>query len=547
MTISLSRIDIACGSDVTTDSKSVAISDTSKLDQQFSTLLEQSKESFPAPDWSLDDSADKDASSNNNDTTADDQEIYAIIASQTTVQIDTMQMRSATEDSDTINSSEDYVGLLLEKDSSLMENSNIKSKIYNDYFCKDDNIGSEKEVISNGKQNNNKFIILPLTNNLSGAHMYSDIVDKANFSKKNNDIENGGFLNTKIDVEPAIIGNILNTNFNRNINISIVGNVSLNEMPVISEKNLCDYKDNEIKQDVLKQDFSDTGNNIPLDMHEPEKLHFHSALKIDTTSVHNDILFDRSQENAIMTPSKDGNSADKDITNTNIINNHSLPRESKNNYEIFTSKNYNIPYLREELRPLYFVGKPTGDNNKNISNDIYGKEKIDNYSSRQNFIYTKPANLPSTLNMVVSTSDKSSVHVQIIRSEDNLSALSLQGTDEATTEALKQTRHELINHLDTAGIQSVNVKITVLPPDTGNITGDQGNFNNGYGSDSYSGQQNQQNNHQQGRSSQMDNFVESSASSMHSETEASKMIENVTSSNYPSPTGLIRHGINISV
>lgn len=184
MTISLSRIDIACGSDVTTDSKSVAISDTSKLDQQFSTLLEQSKESFPAPDWSLDDSADKDASSNNNDTTADDQEIYAIIASQTTVQIDTMQMRSATEDSDTINSSEDYVGLLLEKDSSLMENSNIKSKIYNDYFCKDDNIGSEKEVISNGKQNNNKFIILPLTNNLSGAHMYSDIVDKANFSKK---------------------------------------------------------------------------------------------------------------------------------------------------------------------------------------------------------------------------------------------------------------------------------------------------------------------------------------------------------------------------
>ena len=78
-----------------------------------------------------------------------------------------------------------------------------------------------------------------------------------------------------------------------------------------------------------------------------------------------------------------------------------------------------------------------------------------------------------TLTMTVRTSDDTSVHVQLDRSAEGLSALSLQGQDDGTTEALQKTHHVLARQLDEAGLHPGAMKIDVLPTDSGQMAGGQ--------------------------------------------------------------------------
>lgn len=78
-----------------------------------------------------------------------------------------------------------------------------------------------------------------------------------------------------------------------------------------------------------------------------------------------------------------------------------------------------------------------------------------------------------TLTMTVMTADSTSVHVQLDRSAEGLSALSLQGQDDGTTEALQKTHHDLVRQLDEAGLPSGLMKIDVLPADAGHMAGGQ--------------------------------------------------------------------------
>ncbi len=78
-----------------------------------------------------------------------------------------------------------------------------------------------------------------------------------------------------------------------------------------------------------------------------------------------------------------------------------------------------------------------------------------------------------TLSMTVMTSDEAPVHVQINRSAEGLSALSLQGRDDGTTEVLQKTHHVLAKQLDEAGLHGSTMKIDVLPADSGQMAGGQ--------------------------------------------------------------------------
>ncbi|WP_143280675.1 hypothetical protein [Bombella intestini] len=78
-----------------------------------------------------------------------------------------------------------------------------------------------------------------------------------------------------------------------------------------------------------------------------------------------------------------------------------------------------------------------------------------------------------TLTMTVTTADSTSVHVQLDRSAAGMSALSLQGQDDGTTEALQKTHHVLARQLDEAGLHAGLMKIDVLPADAGHMAGGQ--------------------------------------------------------------------------
>ncbi len=78
-----------------------------------------------------------------------------------------------------------------------------------------------------------------------------------------------------------------------------------------------------------------------------------------------------------------------------------------------------------------------------------------------------------TLTMTVMTADSTPVHVQLDRSAAGLSALSLQGQDDGTTEALQKTHHVLARELDEAGLHASLMKIDVLPADAGHMAGGQ--------------------------------------------------------------------------
>lgn len=188
----------------------------------------------------------------------------------------------------------------------------------------------------------------------------------------------------------------------------------------------------------------------------------------------------------------------------------------------------------------------TGQSHSHITPELT-HHNSDAFISGDNNIPGKIGHLPSNLNVTVTTADKVPVHIQITKVEDNLAALSFQGTDEATTEVLKQTRHDLINHLDMAGISSTGVKITVLPPDTSNMSGDNrgGGLNNGSGFSGFSGQQNQQNSSNRGQNSQTINSIEPSSTSVHNGIQVIKT-GNAEQKNLHASADLIHRGINIS-
>lgn len=72
-----------------------------------------------------------------------------------------------------------------------------------------------------------------------------------------------------------------------------------------------------------------------------------------------------------------------------------------------------------------------------------------------------------TLNITVTTSDDTSVRVQLNRSPEGLSSLALQGQDDGTTDALQKTHHILARQLDEVGLHAGVMKIDVLPTEAG--------------------------------------------------------------------------------
>ncbi|QHI96491.1 hypothetical protein GT348_09035 (plasmid) [Aristophania vespae] len=168
-------------------------------------------------------------------------------------------------------------------------------------------------------------------------------------------------------------------------------------------------------------------------------------------------------------------------------------------------------------------------------------------TSLTNSKVTNPS-VPSTLNMTVTTTDKTSVHVQMTRLENGISAVSFQGTDEATTNVLKKTRHDLLNHLDTAGIQTTTVKINVLPTDTSNTSGEKGHGSSGNGT-AFSGNsehQNGQNSHNSRQQSE-DRIELGPVNVQVSEEKRLELEQNSINSTYTSISNPISRSINISV
>ena len=165
-----------------------------------------------------------------------------------------------------------------------------------------------------------------------------------------------------------------------------------------------------------------------------------------------------------------------------------------------------------------------------------------------------------TLTMTVMTSDDTSVHVQLDRSAEGLSALSLQGQDDGTTEALQKTHHVLAKQLDEAGLHAGVMKIDVLPTDSGQMAGGQERNmpqHQGQGAYQSSGQNADQSSFQQaggflaggeggGAWRQDQQARQGDALSIPSRSEASFGPEEEVSAFTASPSGRVGH-LNISV
>lgn len=127
------------------------------------------------------------------------------------------------------------------------------------------------------------------------------------------------------------------------------------------------------------------------------------------------------------------------------------------------------------VQPVETRGSATGvlPHEAKQADGVAGLSTLQTGGSAASVLSGRAVGQAGTLTMTVMTSDETSVHVQLDRSAEGLSALSLQGQDDGTTEALQKTHHVLARQLDEVGMHSGVMKIDVLPTESGQMAGGQ--------------------------------------------------------------------------